>query len=165
MTPDVVVIGVGNLYRRDDGVGVEVLRRLEELAAGGIRLVESDGEPADIIEIWAGARLAVVVDAVRGMGAPGSVHRWETPAGGPGMATTADLGPSRPAIAATHSLGIGHALALGAAVDRLPRHLVVIGVEAGDLGMGPGLSPPVAAAAETVARSLLDTLGVMAEAG
>jgi hydrogenase maturation protease len=68
----VVVIGVGNEFRRDDGIGPEVLSRLQEhvgarpdAAAGDtLALVYSDGEPASMIEAWTGASLAVVVDAI-----------------------------------------------------------------------------------------------------
>ena len=47
---------------------------------------------------------------------------------------------------ATHGLGVVEAVRLAAALDRLPRALVVLGVEAADVGVGPGLSPQVAAA-------------------
>ena len=61
----VVVIGVGNEFRRDDGAGPAVVARLRDLAPPGVRLVITDGEPTRLIDAWAGAALAVVVDAVR----------------------------------------------------------------------------------------------------
>lgn len=67
----VVVIGVGNEFRRDDGIGPEVLSRLREHMGAEpgagvetmVQLVYSDGESASMIEAWTGAILAVVVDA------------------------------------------------------------------------------------------------------
>ena len=70
-----VVIGVGNEFRRDDGAGPEVIARLRALQPGdaslsGVTLALSDGEPGRLIDLWAGARLAVVVDAVRDTAVP-----------------------------------------------------------------------------------------------
>ena len=72
-----MVIGVGNEFRRDDGAGPAVVARLRDLAPPGVRLVITDGEPTRLIEAWAGAALAVVVDAVRAAPPrPGTVHRF-----------------------------------------------------------------------------------------
>ncbi|MGH3193473.1 MAG: hydrogenase maturation protease, partial [Streptosporangiaceae bacterium] len=78
----VVVIGVGNGFRRDDGPGPAVVARLRDLAPPGVQLVITDGEPTRLIEAWTGAALAVVVDAVRalplemGPPQPGKLHRF-----------------------------------------------------------------------------------------
>jgi hydrogenase maturation protease len=74
----VVVIGVGNEYRRDDGAGLAVVTSLRDRVPPGVGLVLTDGEPTRLIEAWAGAALAVVVDAVRADPLrPGRVHRFE----------------------------------------------------------------------------------------
>ena len=71
-----VVIGVGNEFRRDDGAGPAVLARLHGRVPGGVELLVSDGEPAGLIAAWAGAPLAVIVDAVRAEpSVPGRLHR------------------------------------------------------------------------------------------
>jgi len=73
----VVVIGVGNEFRRDDGAGPAVIGQLRDLVPSGVRLVITDGEPTRLIEAWTGAVLAVVVDAVRAEPShPGRVHRF-----------------------------------------------------------------------------------------
>jgi len=150
----VVVIGVGNEFRRDDGIGPEVLTRLREHLAGdpdagpetAVRLVYSDGEPADMIEAWTGASLAVVVDAVvADPPCPGRLHRFavgpdEVP-GGHGVSS--------------HGLGVGEAIGLAAALGRMPDHLVVHAVEAGDVGHGVGLTPAVSAVAASLTGAVL----------
>lgn len=144
-----VVIAMGNPFRRDDGVGHAVLEALRARGGPGpgVALVHLDGEPARLLDAWAGVELAVVVDAVRGAGAPGSVHPRGVHLGG------APAFPATPrAAVSSHGEGLPAALALGAALGRLPGRLVVVGVEAADLGEGPGLSPPVAAGVEVAAR-------------
>ena len=42
-----VLIGVGNEYRRDDGIGPALVAALEDRWLPGVRLLVSDGEPAE----------------------------------------------------------------------------------------------------------------------
>jgi hydrogenase maturation protease len=145
---DVVVVGTGNPFRRDDGVGVAVLDRLRAVAPDGVRLAERDGEPTGIVGAWEGARLAVVVDAVVPGGAPGTVHRIEIRDG------VGEI-PDRAYRGSSHALGVGDAVRLARALGRLPARLVVLGIEAEDLADGQGLSAGVAAAVEPAARQVL----------
>lgn len=46
----VVVVGVGNALRRDDFVGVEVVRGLKDKVSEGVLLVESETVPESFIE-------------------------------------------------------------------------------------------------------------------
>jgi hydrogenase maturation protease len=120
-----VVIGVGNCYRRDDGIGPAAAAEIERQHLPGVRVVICDGEPAGLLEAWAGMDLAIVVDAVRCVpGTPGRMHRW--PAGQLERGWTAS----------SHGLGIPDALALGRALDRCPHRVVLFAVEAADLRPG-----------------------------
>jgi hydrogenase maturation protease len=144
----VVVIGVGNEFRRDDGAGPAVLARLRDRVPDGVRLLVTDGEPARLVEAWTGAALAVVVDAVRAAPPrPGRVHRF---------VVDRSLAMGRPA--SSHGLGLDDAVGLAVALDRMPGRLIVHAIEAGDLGQGPGLTPPVAAAVDAVAVAVLADL-------
>jgi hydrogenase maturation protease len=148
-----VVIGIGNEFRRDDGAGPAVVVRLRGLVPPGVELVITDGEPARLIEAWAGAALAVVVDAVRAQPShPGQVHRFVVDRPGPGAARTAS----------SHGFGLDDAIALAAALDRMPGRLIVHAIEAGDLAQGTGLTPPVAAALGPVVAAILDDIGSFA---
>ncbi|WP_406483160.1 hydrogenase maturation protease [Streptomyces platensis] len=65
-TPRIAVIGVGNDYRRDDGVGWAVVAGLAQRPLPhGTRLTITDGEPTRLINAWDGADLAILVDAAR----------------------------------------------------------------------------------------------------
>jgi hydrogenase maturation protease len=151
-----VVIGVGNEYRRDDGFGPAVVARLAALRESDPRLASvelavSDGEPTRLLDLWTGADLAVVIDAVRDP--DGSVgRRYEVAAHELG-----ELADER--AASSHGLSLGSAAALGRALDRLPRHLVALAVSGREFGLGVGLTPELAAAVEPVVarvRALLD---------
>src|ERR1043165_8817449 len=75
MTGRVVVIGVGNPFRRDDGVGPAVVEALRDHVPDGTVLAVSDGEPSRMLDLWHGADTVVVVEAVRTHPAwPGRLH-------------------------------------------------------------------------------------------
>ncbi|HET6953975.1 MAG TPA: hydrogenase maturation protease [Acidimicrobiales bacterium] len=76
-----VVLCVGNPFRRDDGVAAAVAGPARRALPPEVRVMELDGEPARVVEAWAGAGLAVVVDAARSGAAPGTIRRIEVPTG------------------------------------------------------------------------------------
>jgi hydrogenase maturation protease len=145
----VVVIGVGNEFRRDDGVGPAVVGKLRDRVPPGVQLVITDGEPTRLVEAWTGAALAIVVDAVRAEPPrPGTVHRFVVDRPGPATARSAS----------SHGLGLDDAVSLALALDRMPGRLIVHAIEAADLTQGTGLTPPVAAAIDTVISAILDDI-------
>jgi hydrogenase maturation protease len=145
-----VLIGVGNPFRRDDGIGPALAGVISSRRLPGVEIVTSDGEPSALLDAWTGAGLAVVVDAVWcDQPVPGRVHRGEYPGTWPPM----------PGSASTHGLGLAEAVRLGEALDRLPGQLVFLGVEGIDYGHGPGLSPPLTAALNGLAESVASELG------
>jgi hydrogenase maturation protease len=143
-----VVIGVGNPYRRDDGVGPAVIDRLRQRVPLDVRLDESDGEPSQLLELWSEVDLAIVVDAVRTVeGRPGRIHRRNL-----------ETSVSGASPASSHRVELGDAVALAQAVDRMPGTLVMYGVEVSDISFGPGLSPAVESAADAVVAEILTRL-------
>ncbi|WP_227981983.1 hydrogenase maturation protease [Nocardia spumae] len=134
--PRLVVIGVGNEFRRDDGIGPLSAARIDSLRLPDTLVTVCDGEPTALLDAWDDADLAIVIDAVLcEPSAPGRI--WHT---------TVDALRGLTTATSSHALGIPDALPLARALDRVPRELVVLAVEAADLGLGTGLSAPVAAA-------------------
>jgi hydrogenase maturation protease len=129
-----LVIGIGNLGRGDDGAGREVARRLAVRCEGEIETRECSGEATSLMDAWADASDVVLVDACRGAGPGGSVHRF-----GPDDA----LRLARLRHASTHSLGVAAAIGLARALGSLPKRLSIYAIEAGATDEGCGLSPEV----------------------
>ncbi|MBQ0988209.1 hydrogenase maturation protease [Streptomyces sp. F63] len=150
-----VVIGVGNDFRRDDGVAWRIVGRLRERAARqplppGTELRECDGDPGRLIGLWEGAELAVVVDAAHAHPpSPGRVHRLELDR----------RRLWRNGAAGSHGLGLGEAVELSRALGTLPARLVVYAVEGADSALGTGLSAPVAAAVEPLVARIESEIG------
>jgi len=148
-----VVIGVGNEYRRDDGFGPRVLAELDALrkqdrALSTVDMYISDGEPTRMLELWTGAELAVVIDAVRADGGP--TGQWVE------LVLHHDTGLPDDLAVSSHGIGLGTTVALGKVLGRLPHRLVVLAVFGRDFGFGPELSAPVAAAIKPVTERARD---------
>ena len=144
-----LVIGVGNAFRGDDGVGLIVAQQLRTLALDGVAVLEQSGEGTALVEVWGDAAEVIVVDAVSSGSEPGIIHRYEA------------TGQPLPALfsgGSTHAFGLGEAIELARSLDRLPDQLVVYGVEGKAFELGTGLSPVVEAAAgnlvELISREL-----------
>jgi hydrogenase maturation protease len=144
---DVLVIGIGNDFRRDDGVGLAVAAEIAERPLTGVRVMTAIGEPASILEASSGVRLVVAVDAAVGEGStPGRIRRW----------TPDD--DDQPAVVSSHALGLPQTYALGQAVGQMPQKLVVFTVDIEDIGHGDTLTPAVAAAVPAAVEAVLDEL-------
>lgn len=138
----VVVIGVGNPTRGDDGLGPTAVHGLSTQGLGhGIDVSCVDGEPTRLVDLWAGRELAIVIDAIGSRSAPGTIHQVEV-----GL----DELPGWPTIRETHGSGIAEAISFSAALDVLPGRLVVLGIEGDEFTLGAGLSARVMAALPTL---------------
>ena len=147
-TGGVVVVGLGNSYRRDDAVGVVAAVALDELALPGVRVVTDIVEPVSLLEAWSGAGLAVVIDAaVMTPSTPGRVRRCvlsDVVAGPEGLSS--------------HGVDITRTHALGQALGRGPDALVVFTIEVADTGHGIGLTAQVAGAVPEVVCMAVDEI-------
>lgn len=140
-----VVIGVGNPYRRDDGIGPAVAAAISDRKPMGVRVLSCAGEMTQILDAWAGARVAVVVDAAVD-GTPGQVRRC----------TLDEFVEATPF--SSHELSLHRTYELARALDRAPQRVVVVSVDVEDTGHGEGLSPPVAAALPRAVDAVLQVL-------
>ena len=145
MMSETRVIGMGNAFRGDDGVGLIVAQRLRELALPDMTVLEQSGESAALVESWGDAGRVIVVDAVSSGGEPGTIHRFEA------------AGQPLPALfsgSSTHAFGLAEAVELARQLDRLPPSLVIYGVEGKSFTPGEGLSPEVEAAVPGVIQQI-----------
>ncbi|CAM4085132.1 hydrogenase 2 maturation endopeptidase [Mycobacterium basiliense] len=137
-----VVIGLGNRFRRDDGVGVVAAGEISELALPGVAVVTGVVEPLSLLEAWSGVELAVVIDAaVRTPSTPGRVIRCS-------LTEVVSASAAR----SSHRVDVAGSYALGQVLGRVPAALEVFVVEVADTGHGVGLTPQVAAAVPELVR-------------
>jgi hydrogenase maturation protease len=144
--PRVLVIGIGNDFRGDDAAGLVVARRLQEQTVDGIAVLEAPGEAASLIDAWAGTDAVILIDAVRSGSAPGTIHRLSQ------RALTQDAHIFHQS---THTFNVPDAIELAGAMKRLPKRLIVVGIEGKSFQAGVGFSPEVEAALSGVVDAVL----------
>jgi hydrogenase maturation protease len=144
----VLVAGIGNLFRGDDGFGPEVVRRLaaEDVLPGDVRVTDYGIRGMhlayDLVDAY---DALVLVDALPGEGAPGEVVVLEIGAG--------DLGGGD-----FDAHGMNPAAML-ASLDRLGGELpatYLVGCRVGSVDESIGLSAPVAAAVPSAIAAVRD---------
>lgn len=143
-----LLVGLGNRLRGDDGVGPEVARRVAA-AGADVDVLVCDGDPAALLEAWQERKRVVVIDALAGR-PPGEVVRLDV---GEGDALVPE------AAATSHALGLAEMVELGRRLKRMPCSLVVYGVAGSTFATGAALSPAVAAAVPEVSRRVLEEAG------
>lgn len=138
-----VVAAFGNELRGDDGFGIAVLRRLEQLAppadvtllevgTAGLRLAQELLSPCDRL---------IVVDAMRRGGSPGTVYVLEV--SDVELPTEVDMHLALPA----------QALGMVRAMGTMPRETFLVGCEPFEVDeLSTELSPPVHAAVDVATR-------------
>ena len=149
------VIGCGNPEAGDDALGLEAVRDLRDRLPEAVDVVEA-GASHRVLDLLEGVEAVVIVDAVRGPGSgrpPGSLVRAEADERG----LPAELRGSL----SSHGLGLAEAVGLAAAVGPLPR-VSFLGVEAGDVSAGAGLSPAVAEALPRLVAAIVDEVAALA---
>ncbi len=150
MKEKTVVIGLGNLYMRDDGFGIRVAQDLKKKELGeNVSVQEYPEMDLTVIENLHGASRVIVVDAVRGGKEPGTVSKF---AFAPRKGDLTEL-PS------LHSLELSDVLDLASSTGILTCPVVIVGVEPKDDSLGNGLSPEVEAAVPKAIEAIIKELG------
>ena len=143
--PGVVVAGLGNEYRRDDGAGPLVAAQVASL--GVARDIGPIVDPLDLLGRWDRARLAIVIDAIRSASPPGTVQSVELPTSTGARSATS-----------THGISLPGVMRLAQTLGVAPERIVVVGIEGLDFGRGKGLSPVVDAAIPVAVRKVMDAI-------
>jgi len=118
-----LVIGVGNLLRCDDGVGIHVVNRLNEVASYIDTLDVALGS-IEILEAMKNRDRVFIVDAIQTGGEPGTIYR-----------VNLSGGEEPPRITHSHGVDLLTTLKLGDSLfpGQMPREIVLLAVEAEDI--------------------------------
>ena len=147
MNDVVALIGIGNVHRRDDGIGPAVVGHVAATNPDGVRIVTCAAELTAILDAWDGCLLAVLVDAAVGL-----------PAGSVRQCSLAELDETVTPVS-SHDLSLRQTYELARALGRAPGRVVVVGVGVADTGNGAGLSPEVRSALPEAVRMVGVLLG------
>ena len=146
----IVVLGVGNAVMQDDGVGVWAIRALAQNydLPPHVRLIEGGVVGLGLLWDLERADDLLMIDAVDGMGPPGTLYRL-----GP-----EDLPKGRGPLISAHDMGMAEVLSMMDLLGKQP-HTRIIGIQPLETRkMGLELTPPLREALPRVVAAVVEEL-------
>lgn len=136
----VLLIGIGNIDRGDDGAGISVARHIRARVLPDIVVIEHTGMGADLMDLWQTipSRIVYLIDAMSSLHPIGAIQRFE--------AHNAPLPAQFTREYSTHGFGLAQAIELSRVFGSLPAQLIVFGIEGKCFDLGTPLSAAVATA-------------------
>ncbi|MDD5642703.1 MAG: hydrogenase maturation protease [Syntrophales bacterium] len=133
---NILIIGIGNIFRGDDLAGLAAARLLREGQLPGVKVLEFDGDMTGLLDAWEGAAKVIVIDAVTSKSPAGTIFRFdahEQPLPQKMFATCCSC----------HAFGVAQQIEIARSLKQLPPCLIVYGIEGQDFTLGSKLSPEV----------------------
>jgi hydrogenase maturation protease len=152
-TPQALVLGIGNLLWADEGFGVRAVEALDAAwsFSGPVRVMDGGTQGLYLLDHVCSANILVVFDAVDYGLSPGALKCVE------GEEAPRFLGVKKISL---HQTGFQEVLASAEMLGRLPRHLLLIGVQPVELDdYGGSLTPVVKSRIGPAIAIALDYLG------
>ena len=142
----ILVLGIGNILLRDEGVGVRVIEQMQKMhLPDDVELVDGGTAGADLLDVLAERQKVIVIDAVQADCDPGTVLRFAADE----LVQPDGVGMS------LHELGLGEALTMTRQLGCAPKDVVVFGIKPKDTGSGLELSEEVEASVPKVVELIL----------
>jgi hydrogenase maturation protease len=148
-----LVLGLGNLLLGDDGLGPLAVDRLIRRydAPEGVTVLDGGTLGLSLLPYLEDAERAILVDAIRGDGPPGTLIRIEGD----------EVAPTVAARLSPHQVGVADLLDGARWRDRYPSSLVLLGLVPQGLDLRVGLSPALDAALPALIERIVVEAGAL----
>lgn len=148
--PRIVVVGVGNMILKDEGIGIHAVKALQEIDfPADVELIDGGTSPDLIAYTRAGDKL-IIVDAAKAGGEPGAIYRF----------LPQDLADEKASLTSAHEMGVVHNLKLIELSGNAPREIIIIGIEPKDIEFGTELSPELQQKIPDIVKVILREMGL-----
>jgi hydrogenase maturation protease len=131
------IIGIGNLLRKDDGVGIVLLERLQKQKKElpkNIEFIDGGTGGMNLLHLLAQFDIVLLIDAVDFKARPGEARVF----------SLKDIqSQKKPVMMSTHDPDFLNLLRLSQELKELPETLVIFGVQPRDVSYGMGLSKEI----------------------
>jgi hydrogenase maturation protease len=148
---ETLVLGLGNILLRDEGVGVRAVERLlgRYIFPEGVQVLDGGTLGLDLLPYLQDTERLLVIDAIQARKPPGTVVRLA------GQEIPAFLDASK---VSPHQDGLHDLLAVAKLKGYLPEPVVFWGMQVDSLGVGLELSPTVADRLDTLVEKVIGEL-------
>ncbi len=145
-----VVLGVGNVLLKDEGVGIHVIHALPGslLPTGAEVEIIDGGTSPNVLHLLDGADRLVIIDAVEGGGEPGTIYRFRA----------GDIELEGKCVLSIHQIGLLEDLEMMEHMGSKQKDVVIIGVEPKEMGWGLELSSELEQKIPKIVKFVLDEI-------
>ena len=121
-----MILGVGNILLKDEGIGVHAAHALQEMSLDeGVQVIDGGTSP-DIIPLIEGTDKLIVIDATLGGEEPGTIYRFGSE----------DITVESAGLVSAHQMSFLENLKTMKGLGIEPREVVIIGVEPKEMDWG-----------------------------
>jgi hydrogenase maturation protease len=154
--PKILILGIGNILLRDEGVGVHVIEYLQQQKIpDDVELMDGGTAGADLLEHICGREKVIVIDAIQSDYLPASIVRM----------TPQDLVPDNAPQLSIHSLDLPQTLAMAELLDCPSKDVVIFGIQPEKVECGLEMTAAIRAIIPQVARLVLEEIKKTANVG
>ncbi|MFC2007384.1 hydrogenase maturation protease [Chloroflexota bacterium] len=146
----IVVLGMGNLLLRDEGIGIHVIDAMKETRSPDnveLELVDGGTLPDAPLSFEEVDKL-IIVDAVQADGEPGAIYRFHPE----------DINLDNKALTSLHQISLLENLWLMEQFGQKPKDIVIIGIEPQDMSWGLELSTRLEKRVPQIIRVVLEEI-------
>jgi hydrogenase maturation protease len=130
---EILILGIGNLLLKDEGVGVRVVKRLRDINLPCYTEVLDGGTLGlDLLFYIEGRKKVIVIDAVKAGGTPGTIYRF----------ADSDIVAEAKISLSAHDIDFMDVLKTAHFLGHKPE-IIFIGIEPKDISEGLELSPEI----------------------
>jgi hydrogenase maturation protease len=131
---DILILGIGNILLKDEGVGVHVVKKLEgRPLPDNVEVLDGGTAGLDLTYFIANRKKVIVIDTVKAGEKPGTIYRL----------TEKNLRIGPKAIMSFHEIDFLDALYISEVMGEKPEETIIIGIEPKDMSDGLELSPEI----------------------
>ena len=145
----IIVLGLGNLIRRDDGVGIHAVHQLlrDRCTPDCVEIIDGGTLGLQLLPAIEDATHLLAIDAINNGAPPGTILRFDI--------SEIDPLPGTPSV---HQIGFSDLLAALRLLEKFPEQMILLGVQPAETGWGDTLSSTVQAALPDLIEAVIDEL-------
>lgn len=131
MNKEILVIGIGNIFRNDDGAGVIAIKILQKKNLPNTKVIELSGEGVELMTAWENFKTVIIIDAVSSGDEIGKIFF---------LNANEEQIPKKFFNYSTHAFSLAESIELSRVLGELPEKLIIYGIEGKNFSTGQNIS-------------------------
>ncbi|HDY87200.1 MAG TPA: hydrogenase maturation protease [bacterium] len=150
MCKKIIVLGLGNILLKDEGVGVWIAEEIAKRSLPeNVEVIDGGTASLDILISMKDVEKLIIIDALRGGEKPGTVYRLHPE----------DLPAISNSYMSVHQLNVLEGLILAKKTGNAPQETVIIGVEPKEIEWGLGVTSEINKKIPDILNIVLEEVG------